>query len=276
MAQPPLSVSIRKLEEEMGGALFSRTSKGVALTAAGEAMLQNARQALFHADQCRQMVSASLHGEGGVLRVGFIATATYELLPTLIPSFRQRYPKIDLELIEATTRDALDGVLSRQLDVGLVRYPLLENHRFRLAPLDDDEFVLAVPSDSKLAKKSSIPLSAAAEEGFIMYEPARVANLHAVAMMRCHQSGFSPRVVQEAIQVPTILSLVESGVGVALVAGVARRYQTRGVKFLSLTDTPRGFRIGIAAVTASEDNGLLVQAFVEHAVMVSSQLGVRS
>lgn len=267
MAQPPLSVAMRKLEAELGGALFQRTAQGVTLTAAGQAMLPDARAAVAHAEACRGAVAAALHGEGGVLRVGFIATATFGLLPRLIPHFRASFPAVDLQLIEASTQGALDGLVDGSLDVGLVRYPVLAHGPFTLTPLDEDELVLAVPASSRWARQPQVALAELAQEPFVMYARAGVPNLYAVAMMRCQQSGFTPRVAQEAVQVPTILSLVESGLGVALVAGVARRQPHPGVYFLALSDTPADFHVGIALATATRRSGpqRLVQAFAAHA-----------
>jgi DNA-binding transcriptional LysR family regulator len=123
MAQPPLSISIRKLEEELGSALFDRTSTGVVLTPAGKAMLESARATLFHAEQCRQAVRDTREGVGGLIRLGFVGSATYELLPRLIPSFRDRYPKVGLEFYEATSAEILEGLATRRFDAGLLRYP---------------------------------------------------------------------------------------------------------------------------------------------------------
>jgi DNA-binding transcriptional LysR family regulator len=270
MAQPPLSVSIRKLEEEMGGALFSRTSTGVLLTAAGRAMLADAREAIFHAQQCQQSVTDALHGEGGLLRIGFVGSATYSLLPRIIPSFRKSYPKIDLELVESTTATILDKLAARELDAGLVRFPVLHHGAFQFTTLEEDEFVVAVSTHSELAQLTSIPLSQLATEPFIMYAKAAVPNLFAVAMLRCQQSGFAPRVAQEAVQVQTIVSLVESGLGVALVPGVAKRYANSGVRFLSLSDNVDSLKIGIALASVKASGNRLTESFSSHATQVAA------
>jgi len=270
MAQPPLSVSIRKLEEEMGGALFSRTSTGVLLTAAGRAMLADAREAIFHAQQCQQSVADALHGEGGLLRIGFVGSATYSLLPRIIPSFRKNYPKIDLELAESTTATILDKLAARELDVGLVRFPVLHHGVFQFTTLEQDEFVVAVSAHSDLAQLASIPLSQLATEPFIMYAQAAVPNLFAVAVLRCQQSGFAPRVAQEAVQVQTIVSLVESGLGVALVPGVAKKYANSGVKFLSLSDNVDSLKIGIALASVKASGNRLTERFSSHAMQVAA------
>lgn len=264
MAQPPLSVSIKKLEEELGGPLFLRLSTGVQLTAAGQAMLADARQAIFHAQQCQQAVSTALQGEGGVLRVGFIGSATYSLLPQLIPSFRQRFPKVELVLDESTTANILMQLQANTLDLGLVRFPVLHPGDFDLTPVESDEFVLAVSADSPWCQKEFVSLSEFAQEPFVMYKASAVPNLFAVAMLRCQHSGFTPRIAQDAVQVQTIVSLVESGLGVALVPGVARRYRNQGVRFLSLSDNPEKMNIGIALATMRPSSHRLVARFVQH------------
>ncbi|MBV8619194.1 MAG: LysR family transcriptional regulator [Curvibacter sp.] len=271
MAQPPLSVSIRKLEDELGSALFERSPAGVVLTGAGQAMLQDARRALFHADQCRQAVQDAREGEGGVVRLGIIGSSTYALLPELIPSLRQHHPKIMMELTEATTTEILDGLVSRRFDAGLVRYPVPDPAGFELLPLDRDEFVLAVPEHSPLARREAIALSEAADEPFIMYPQAKVPGLSMLAMMRCQLSGFTPRVAQEAMQVQTILSLVATGLGVGLVAGVARRVMPLGVKCLALTDNPAGFHVGIALVRLQGHADRVVERFTQHALKLSRE-----
>ncbi|MBS0466130.1 MAG: LysR family transcriptional regulator [Proteobacteria bacterium] len=271
MAQPPLSVSMRKLEDELGSALFERTTTGVLLTPAGQAMLHDARQALLHAQQCRQAVQDARDGTGGRLRLGIIGSATYALLPRLIPSLRARYPKIALELTEATSSDVLEGLLSHRFDAGLVRHPVLDASGFELLPLDRDEFVLAVADSSPLAMHDAIALHEAAHEPFIMYPRAKVPGLAALAMMRCQFSGFVPQVAQEAMQVQTIMSLVASGLGVGLVAGVARQVMPRGVKCLLLTDNPPGFHVSIALARLAGDTNRVVQRFAEHALICCGQ-----
>ncbi|GAA3985233.1 LysR family transcriptional regulator [Comamonas faecalis] len=270
MAQPPLSVSIRKLEGELACELFERTTTGVLLTAAGHAMLADARLALAHAQRCRQAVQDAREGEGGVVRLGFVGTATFALLPALIPSLRQHLPKIRLELTEATTSEILQGLLERRFDAGLLRYPLPDPAGFDVLALERDAFVLAVSTHSALAAHDAIALSAAAHEPFIMYPHGPVPGLAALAQMRCQFSGFVPRVTQEAMQVQTILSLVAAGLGVALVAGVAQRVLPAGVKCLRLTDNPAGFHLGIALARLAGEPNRVVQRFAEHALHCAS------
>ncbi|MCA7082929.1 LysR family transcriptional regulator [Cupriavidus sp. DB3] len=259
MAQPPLSISIRKLEADMGTALFERTSRGVRLTQAGEAALHDARRSLFHAAQARAAAAAAANGERGALRMGFIGSATYALLPKLIPAFRAAHPGIELVLHESTTAAILQRLENRQLDAGLVRFPVLSTGDFVLTPLENDGFVAAVSADSPHARGRSIALQALAGEDFIMFSGAEVPSLRAVAMLLCQEAGFVPRVAQEAVQVQTIVSLVESGLGVALVPGVTARHTNRRVRFLNLSSPKPAARIGIALATRADAQDRQVQ-----------------
>ena len=174
------------------------------------------------------------------------------------------------DLTEATSSVFLDGLVSRRFDVGFVRYPVLHPAPFELLPMDRDDFVLAVSEHSPLAAHDAIALSDAARQPFIMYPQHKVPGLSTLALMRCQLSGFTPRVAQEAMQVQTIMSLVASGLGVGLVAGVARLVMPRGVKCLALTDNPPGFHVGIALARLQGNTSRLVERFTEHALRFST------
>lgn len=265
MAQPALSVSIRNLEHELGVPLFERHSSGARLTTAGRAMLSQARQTLFHAAQCRQHIDDAQQGVSGVLRIGFIGSASYTMLPRLIPSLRQHFPKVELELNEATSSGVLEYVTERKLDLGLLRYPVLDAVDCEILPLDQDEFVLAVAEHSPLAQRGpAIALSEAASQPFIMYPRTRVPSLSAMAMLRCQASGFVPRIAQEAMQVQTIMSLVASGLGVGLIAGIARHHLMPGVRCLQLSDTPKGLHIGIALASPKDRRSQMLDNVLQH------------
>ena len=169
MSQPPLTVAIRKLEEDLGVPLFVRSPRGVTLTAAGEAALESARATLAHASQIRQTAREGALGERGRLQVGFVGSAIYELLPRLIPAYRRRYPKVDLVLEESTSIDIARKLRSHQLDVGLVRLPLLDMSGLDTQVTEVDELVVAVPTASVFAQRGSLALSQLAGEPFIIF-----------------------------------------------------------------------------------------------------------
>ncbi len=232
ISQPPLTVAIRKLEEELGTALFVRGSRGVTLTPAGRAALDVAHATLTQADRFREVVREGADGERGRLRVGFVGSATFELLPRIIPQYRRLYPLVELVLEEATTVEIGRKLGTGGLDVGLVRLPLLEVAPIAVEVVDRDDLHAALPESSRLAQADSVALEALANEPFVLQ--SRVSAMHSITLSACQRAGFIPLVAQEAVQLNAVLALVRSGLGVALVPSRAMRSVPQGVRLVRL------------------------------------------
>lgn len=243
MSQPALTVAIRRLEEELGVALFERGARGVTLTAAGHASIEMARAAIAQADRFREAAREGASGERGRLRLGYVGSATFELLPRAIPAYRARYPKVALALEEATSVDIAARLQSGDLDVGLVRLPLLRAGTVAARVVDRDRLVAAVPEAGRLARDGRIELAALAAEPFVIQ--SQVSVLHAITLMACHEAGFVPRIAQEAAQFSAVLALVRSGLGVALVPARAERAVPQGVRLARLA-RPVPIETGVA------------------------------
>ncbi len=252
MAQPPLSISIKRLERELGGALFLRERRGVRLTAVGEAILPSARQIAFHADRLRKVAADAAGGVGGTLRIGFIGSATYQLFPRTLPLFRKRYPLVLLDLRERSTVQILREIDNDELDIGLIRYPVFEPTTAKLVPVEIDTLVAALPARSPLAMRKRLRLQDLAEEPFILYSEAMAPNLRGQVTGACQAAGFTPKVVQEAVQVQTIVSLVESGIGVALVPSICKAQASSGVVFRPLSGSADRLSIAIAVAMRAD------------------------
>lgn len=250
MAQPPLSISIRKLEEELGAPLFIRGQQGVQLTPEGHAALDDARQALLHAEQVQRVVRETSAGERGGLRLGFVGSATYHLLPRLLRAFRERYPMIDVTLVESRTADLLDDVETGEIDVAIVRTPILSEASADIAPLETDRLCVAVSRQSRFAGRKRAKLSEFADEPFVSYSRESVPGMYALTMMACQEAGFVPQIAEQAIQLQTIICLVESGIGVALVPAVIAA-QTTAVDFVEIEGKTSQVTIGLGMVIRS-------------------------
>lgn len=246
MTQPPLSASIRRLESDLGVVLFSRDAKGVKLTAAGIGVLEQARSALFYLQQVRDVARAITTGEGGCLRVGFIGSATFSFLPRVMPAYSKRFPHVRLELHESTTEKILAAVNERKLDLGLIRYPVYRASDATIEKVEFDTLAIALPLGHPLAKRDSIPLDALKSESFVIYSRTEVPNLHAMVIDVCQQANFVPHIAQETVQIQTILSLVESGLGVALVPSSAGRYAAGRIALRKLSGVKNPGTTGIA------------------------------
>ncbi|MBC7380248.1 MAG: LysR family transcriptional regulator [Burkholderiaceae bacterium] len=246
MAQPPLTVSIQKLEAALGVRLFNREASGVTLTAAGMAALAEARQLLFHGSQMGEAARSAMGGTAGTLRMGFVGSASYGMLQKLLPLFAAEYPGVELVLREATSVAIMQQVEERTLDIGLVRVPLLRPSGASLLPLERDSFIAALPRANPLARKRGLSLSDLADEPFVMYLPEQAAGLHSAAMLACQQAGFIPRVTQQATQIQTVLALVESGLGVALVPSVMKRFASERIVYRPLADAAETASTGLS------------------------------
>jgi DNA-binding transcriptional LysR family regulator len=246
MSQPPLSVSIRKLEEEVGVKLFTRSTHDVQLTEAGRAVLSEARRSLFHASEVTRIARSTVLGLSGRLRIGFVGSAKYSLLPRILPPFRKQYGEVSLELHEESNTTIIGSLEANNLDLAIVRVPFTWQSEIEYVMVEQDTFVAVLPAKHPLAKKPRLSLTDIANEPFIHYKASVVPGLHALTMLLFQEAGFMPRVTQEAVQVETVICLVESGLGVALVPSVASRKASGRIVFRKLHRLPAFASIGLA------------------------------
>ncbi len=263
IAQPALSISIRNLEDELGVRLFDRGPRHVLLTQAGHAALGSARAALVNVDEVTQLSNAAGRGEAGLLKIAFVGGATFRILPRAIPEFRRRYPAVELELMEATTLEVLQRVSSGEIDGGIVRYPVVCRPAVSTLVLERDALVAVVPRGHPLSAKHKLRLRELAGEPFIQYSHVHAPSMNAIVSLACQSAGFVPQVSQEAVQIQTIVSLVESGLGVALVPESCREQLGNHVEFLRISDHKEQLVVGLAFVQQGASGNLLVWNFID-------------
>jgi DNA-binding transcriptional LysR family regulator len=259
MSQPPLSRQIKAFETELGTTLFARTSRGVRLSAAGSALLVDARRLLREADAIAAGAHALGRGEIGSVRLGFISTASYNVLPRVLPEFHRRRPGVRLHLQEATS-DAQAAMLREgDLDVALVVPPLFEvDCEYR--PLLREPLIAALPARRRWPRR--VPLATLASEPFILFPRKAGVGLYDLIVGFCRDAGFTPRIEQEAIQMPTIVGLVAAGMGVSLVPASLRHMRRTGVVYRPLAQASPLMEVGLAWRNGEIDPA--VAAFVDH------------
>jgi DNA-binding transcriptional LysR family regulator len=260
ISQPPLSRQIQSLEHELGTPLFTRTTRGVRLTAAGRALIPEARRLLREA---AALVEGARHlAEGGVgsLRIGFISTASYNVLPRVLPEFHRRRPGIQLALQETTSDAQIALLRDYELDVGVLVPPVVDAG-FRYLPLMQEPLLAALPARRRWPRR--VPLASLADETFVLFPRQAGVGLYDLIVGFCRSAGFTPRIGQEAVQMPTIVSLVAAGMGVALVPASLRHMRRTGVVYRALAETSPLMEMGLAWREGEEEPA--VAAFVAHA-----------
>ncbi len=262
IAQPALSISIRKLEDEVGARLFERGARQATLTEAGREVLSSARNALAHIDDIGRIASAVSSGEAGVLRIAFVGSASFRILPAQLPEFRSRYPGVRLELLESTTLEIIEGIRNGSADVGIVRHPLLDTKGLSTTVLDREPLIAVLPKGHHLAAKPRLRLRDLSGEPFVQFSRERAPSLHAIIAFACQRAGFEPIVSQEALQIQTIVSLVESGLGVALVPESSTNGSGQSVAFRPISDMKELLSVGLALVFNEAHRSPLIRNFV--------------
>lgn len=235
MAQPPLSQQIRQLESELGFSLFHRTKRRVQLTEAGQIFLVEVQQVLRQLEQAVEIGRQASRGDVGQLAIGFVSSTAYNILPPILQTFRRQVPGVVLELQELTTREQLQALAEGKLDIGFVRPPV-EEPGFESATIFQEPLIVALPEAHSLRTASTLSVRSLANELFIMFPRAIAPGLYDPIISLCRQAGFSPQVVQEAIQMQTIVSLVAAEMGVAIVPLSLQNLQRQGVVYKLLQE----------------------------------------
>ena len=263
MAQPPLSQAIKQLESELDATLLARTSRRVELTDAGRLLLDEARRTLAQADRAATTARLAAQGATGWLRLAFVASAACDILPTLLPAQRAAAPDLALQLRELTTQGQLSALERDEVDLGIAR-DVEPREGIVLTPLREEPLVAAVPEGHALAAAASLAVGDLAEEPFVLPPRLAVPRLHDAVLTLCREGGFSPRVAQEALQFPTILSLVTAGVGVAIVPAPVAAFRREGVAYVPLTEERA--RSSVALIHRADQEGAVLRSVVDRAV----------
>lgn len=237
MTQPPLTQAIAKLERVLGLRLFDRTKRSVQMTTAGAALLPQARDLLARAQALPAYGRASADGEVGRLRLAFVSTVGFDLLPRWVRTFREQYPRVDLELIEATGDVQLQAFERGEIDAGFMLHsPGFAPPGLAAQRIVDEKLVLAMPAQDELVWKKDLGLKDILGRPLVVFPRRIVPSLYDAIFAMYHAAGESPRVAQEAIQMQTIVNLVAAELGVAWVPESVQQFKRPGVAYRSMKE----------------------------------------
>src|SRR5271154_2129013 len=220
LSQPALSLQIKALEEEVGVRLFERNRRKTTLTAAGLAFRDDAA-ALSQLEQAMRSARLAANGKLGLLRIGFISTVGSEIVPNIVRQFRELNPEVDFSLRAIPTADQVQMLESGSLDIGFFRLPIGGHSALDVVTVLRERFVLVVPASHQLAKRKRARLSEVSGENFVMYERTYAPGFHDLIFGMLRDAGIIPNVFQTAGEMPMLISLVDSGMGVAVLPASA-------------------------------------------------------
>jgi DNA-binding transcriptional LysR family regulator len=238
ITQPPLTVAVRRLERELGVQLFERTTRRVTLTAAGHAFRERVQAAVSDLDSAAGDVAEVAAGRSGRIRVGFVSSASYTIIPEAIRAFRRHRPRVDLVLNPLTSGEQVEQLLDEDLDLGLIRDPG-EVPGLELELLTTEDLVVVLPETHPLAAMREINPMDLEAEPMILFPYRLMPGFVARVLQIFEPLPAPPVVAQQAIHQETVLGLVASGLGVSVLPESVRRFQMPGITTRPLAGRPQ-------------------------------------
>jgi DNA-binding transcriptional LysR family regulator len=235
LAQPYLSRTIKKLEADLGVALFERTTRKVELTSAGRALIDPATTMLTMGAEARSEVRRAARGESGRVRVSFAGPSSYELIGRLGREMRELSPGIDLQFDPGRFGlQVFDRLLNGSIDLAIARFrtvpPEIESRA-----IATEHYLMAVPSDHPAATAERVTLASFRDEGFLGLPSDSSVQRDFIEL--CHVAGFVPNIVQTVPDTGTIMALVSAGAGVAFTVDTALQHVPRqGIAAVELVE----------------------------------------
>jgi DNA-binding transcriptional LysR family regulator len=260
-SQSTISRQITALENDLDAVLFDRLPRGVALTEEGRCLLPHAEAMLDRLTSAHQDLALLRGLGGGRLRVGAFPTAVAALVPRALAAFRSDHPDVRLSLVEGRTPQLLDGLLAGDADVVVVSAAAdepLDATRFDLHHLLDEELLVAVPRQHRLARRRVVRLAELAQENFI----AGSATAETTLLRATLPSGFQPRIDIVAAEWTGKLGCVAAGLGVALLPALAVRAAPSDLALLRLHSDDAAHRQIFAAIVAGRRQPRTVEPLV--------------
>jgi DNA-binding transcriptional LysR family regulator len=262
LSQPPLSQQIRKLEEILGYALFVRTSRSVALTAAGEALLERSRRTLRNVEHDIDETRRIGRGEVGSLNMGFVGSAILVGLPGIFRAYRDSFPRVEMRLYESFTSRVIEGLENGTLDAGILRDGDVRE-TLNATPLFTEPYVAVVPATHRCAGQKSISPRMLRDDPFIYFPRSAGARAFEKPLALFEEYGFRPQIMQEASHWLTILSMVGVGLGVSVAPACVRRIAPPEVACIPFRGTNLVSTIELARLVG--DTRPIVERFVQAA-----------
>ncbi len=240
VAQPSLSQQIMKLEGELEEKLFERTKRSVALTSVGEIFLAHAERVLEEVDLARDKVRDVRGLLKGRVILGALPTVAPYFLPERLKAFALAFPGIEVQVHEDTTALLSAAVLNKEIDVALISLPV-EHKALVSEAFFEEDLLIALPARHPLAARKHLALDDLEAETFILMKEGHC--LAGQALQFCRMNNFAPRLSFRSAQIETVIAFVAAGWGVSVVPAMARKLDTKAVRYLPIAGMKRSIGI---------------------------------
>ncbi|EHJ4092315.1 LysR family transcriptional regulator [Escherichia fergusonii] len=234
MSQPPLSIHIKELEQQLGTLLFVRHSRSVALTHAGKILMEESRRLLASANHALSRVEQIGRGEAGRIELGVVGTAMWGKMRPAMRNFLKEHPNVEVLFREKSPGMQMALLERRELDAGIWRMALQPSSGFTSLRLHESSFLVALPEDHPMARCESIPLLSLCNEYFVTLPSAHSDWVFLQSV--CQQAGFTPLIVREVVEPQTVLAIISMGIGITLMAESYAQMNWPGVIFRPLDE----------------------------------------
>jgi DNA-binding transcriptional LysR family regulator len=270
MSQPPLSQQIHALEQRLGAKLFERKGRGIALSSAGSALLPRARSLLTQAERAAESVARTQRGELGELHLGLMSSGPFTVVvPRVLVRFRERLPDVRLFIHELPSSHQIDALEQGVIDVGVIRPDALPDGIKAIELFKDSLTVVVHSSNPLAATPGPIDISELAHEDFIVFQRHLGTRLYDEVIALCTKSGFSPRILYEVRELPTIIGLISGGFGVAVLPGSVQRMMVQNVVYRPVAHMESA--TAVWAIYRDDASNPMVNAFLEIAQCLASK-----
>ncbi|ABF10663.1 LysR family transcriptional regulator [Cupriavidus metallidurans] len=216
ITQPPLSFNIAKLEASLGVQLLQRTTREVALTAAGKEIYKEALKILALTANARELAGRAARGEIGAVHVGFVGSAVLTPLGERIRAFGAIHPDVDVVLHELNSFEQIDALQARHIDIGII-HPRVIPNGIASHSLHGEHFICLLPADHPLARDRTIDVRELRHDDFVLFPRHFSPEFHDQIVALCASVGFTPNIRHQVRHMLTIATLVAKRFGVSIV-----------------------------------------------------------
>ncbi|MCG8543104.1 MAG: LysR substrate-binding domain-containing protein [Alphaproteobacteria bacterium] len=262
VSQPSLSESIRQLEEELDTQLLMRSRQSVEITKSGLIFLERARLILSQINEAAGLTRAISQGMSGHIAVGFNPTASYDVLPSILRRYHERFPTVSVGFEELPTAEQQDALHQKRIDVAFFLAPAVAKRGVRQEIFWKEPLTVVLSEDHPLSRKSEICLGELRHERFVFLPSRQGTGYQARVLYACQEAGFAPNVVHQVDRVHNLVSLVAAGMGIALCPSSLRRFEPPGVAFRRLKDASSLFYVEFGIACREDDRSALTASMI--------------